>query len=325
MTSALRALLLLVAGALVGAALALGIAGREAANGEEGGDESIVAPSRLAVADGETRVVLDSAEIRRIDLGVAQLQRTSRTRERRLPAEVVAEPERTAALRAPMSGRLAGIEGRSWPKLGDSVAAGAELGQVSDARPLAASLSGVVTRVGARPGDLVEAGQVLLEIADRSHPVVRVVWLEGAGPVRRRLALEPGGGSRRIEAALVGPAAEADPITRRPTYLYRAAHRWSAAVPGTRVDALVPEGPALAGVLMPDAAVIQWEGLAWAYVLREPGSFARLRVATDRPTTGGWVVGHPWLPGDSVVVRGAQELLSEEFRARVTVGEESGE
>jgi hypothetical protein len=30
-------------------------------------------------------------------------------------------------------------------------------------------------------------------------------------------------------------------------------------------------------------------------------------------------------PGDTVVVTGAQELLSEEFRARVTVGDESGE
>jgi hypothetical protein len=37
------------------------------------------------------------------------------------------------------------------------------------------------------------------------------------------------------------------------------------------------------------------------------------------------VVGPPLAAGERVVVTGVQELLSEEFRARVTVGEESGE
>jgi hypothetical protein len=48
-------------------------------------------------------------------------------------------------------------------------------------------------------------------------------------------------------------------------------------------------------------------------------------VPTDHPAPGGWVAGAPLAPGDTVVVTGVQELLSEEFRARVTVGEESGE
>jgi hypothetical protein len=70
---------------------------------------------------------------------------------------------------------------------------------------------------------------------------------------------------------------------------------------------------------------VQWEGLAWAYVRRGPGEYARTRVPTDQPAQGGWVAGPPLAVGDSVVVTGVQELLSEEFRARVTVGEESGE
>jgi hypothetical protein len=76
---------------------------------------------------------------------------------------------------------------------------------------------------------------------------------------------------------------------------------------------------------VPDAAVVQWEGLAWAYLRRSPGEYARVRVSTDQPAAGGWLTGPPLVPGDSVVVTGVQELLSEEFRARVTVGEESGE
>jgi hypothetical protein len=50
-----------------------------------------------------------------------------------------------------------------------------------------------------------------------------------------------------------------------------------------------------------------------------------VRVPTDRPAPGGWIAGPPLAAGDTVVVTGVQELLSEEFRARVTVGEESGE
>jgi hypothetical protein len=71
--------------------------------------------------------------------------------------------------------------------------------------------------------------------------------------------------------------------------------------------------------------VVQWEGLAWAYRARPEGRFERVRVATDHPVPGGWVVAGPLSAGDTVVVRGAEELLSEEFRARVTVGDESGE
>ena len=82
---------------------------------------------------------------------------------------------------------------------------------------------------------------------------------------------------------------------------------------------------AVRGAFVPDAAVVQWEGLAWAYRARGADRFERVRVVTDHPSDGGWVVDGPLAAGDSVVVRGAQELLSEEFRARVTVGDESGE
>jgi hypothetical protein len=185
-----------------------------------------------------------------------------------------------------------------------------------------------VTRVGAQPGSLVEAGQTLLEVADYSRPLVRVAWLEraGAAPVRR-LSLSSGEGAPRVDARLVGPAPEADPVTRRPAYLYRASHAWPGATPGTPVEAIVPGqgGSASEGVLVPDPAVVQWEGLAWAYRQRAPGRFERARVTTSRPAPGGWIAGPPFAPGDSVVVRGAEELLSEEFRARVTVGDESGE
>ena len=288
-------------------------------------EDPIVAPSRVVSGEGEARVVLDTAEIRRIGLTTAVLAGAAAEAGRRLTGQVVPEPERTVTLRAPVSGRLTAAENGRWPTLGQPLAAGVTIGRVSDAQPLTVPIAGVVTNVGARPGEIVEAGQVLLELADNTRPVVRIAWPDDAGRARNRLILLPAGGEARIEAVLIGPAAEADPLTRLPAYLYRARHRWSGAVPGTPVPAMVPEGGKTEGALVPDRSVVQWEGLAWAYVQRGSGAYARVRVPTDRPAPGGWVAGPPLAAGDTVVVTGVQELLSEEFRARVTVGEESGE
>lgn len=289
----------------------------------------VVAPSRVREEGNGAVVALDSAERRRVDLRLAPLGRAAEAARERLPGEVLVESERTTVLRAPVAGRLRAGQGARWPGLGDHVRAGVALAQVSDARPLALPIAGVVTRVGAQPGALVEAGQVLLEVADYSRPLVRVIWLERAGGrPPARLTLESDGAAV-AGAHLIGPAAEADPVTRRPQYLYRADRSWPGGTPGTPVIALVPRSPPDTSspelALVPDSAVLQWEGLAWAYVQRAPGRYQRVRVATDRPVPRGWLAGPPLAVGDTVVVRGAEELLSEEFRARVTVGDESGE
>jgi biotin carboxyl carrier protein len=316
------ALIVLAASAALAVIAALLFRREQAEGPEEAGREApIVAPSRVQEDEGEARVVLDSAEVARVGIVVAPLGPAERGADTRVPGEVVEEPERTAVIRAPVAGRLTADAAR-WPALGARVAAGAELGQVSDARRLVAPLGGVVTRVGARPGEIVAEGQTLLELADRSRPVVRLTWPTAEGPPGR-VRLVPG--SRSVEADLIGPAQAADPLTRQAVYLYRARGAWPGAVPGTLVDAVVPEGKATGGVLVPDGAVVQWDGLAWVYLQRAPGRYARVRVPTDRPGRGGWIAGAPLASGDPVVVTGAQELLSEEFRARVTVGDESGE
>ncbi|HKU63151.1 MAG TPA: HlyD family efflux transporter periplasmic adaptor subunit [Gemmatimonadales bacterium] len=290
---------------------------------EESREAPVVAPTRVVEQQGEARVVLDSAELARVGIRLAPLARTDRTDELRAAGEVIAEPERTTVIRAPVTGRLTVRESDRWPELGGQVAPGAALGQVSDARPLVAPMGGVVTQVGARPGEIVTEGQTLLELADRSRPVVRLTWPGAGAPPRAvRLATDS---SSRVQADLIGPAPEADPVTRQAVYLYRARHAWPGAVPGTLVDADIPQGRATTGVLVPDRAVVQWDGLAWVYLQRAPGRYVRVRVPTDHPTPRGWIAGPPLAPGDTVVVTGAEELLSEEFRARVTVGDESGE
>lgn len=329
MTGTLRrgAAILLAIAAAAGLVTLYRIHQRDVAR-EAASEQPVVAPTRLVNEDGLAVVTVDSAEARRIGLELAELSAASSARELRAPGEVVPETERTATLRAPLSGRLTVPAGAHWPALGTRVAAGVPIARVSDARPLSLPIGGIVTSVDAQPGALVAAGQALLQVTDNSRPLVRVPWPEPAGAVpARTLWLVAGEASAWVRAHLVGPALQADPATRRPVYLYRAERGWPGATPGTPVDALVAGGATASddGMLVPDGAVVQWEGLVWAYRRRAPGRFERTRVITDRPTSGGWIAGAPFAPGDSVVVRGAQELLSEEFRARVTVGDESGE
>jgi hypothetical protein len=72
-------------------------------------------------------------------------------------------------------------------------------------------------------------------------------------------------------------------------------------------------------------AVVQWESLAWVFVEHGRGQFVRTRIPTAHPVPGGWLVPADVAAGSRVVVGGAEALLSEEFRARITVGEEVGE
>lgn len=305
---------------------------RRAETAEEGNREApVVASSRMRAANGEAVVALDSDARQRLALALTGLSAATGAQDVRLPGEVIDEPERTTVVRAPVAGRLSATTRGSWPTFGERVQAGRELGQVSDARPLVLSRSGTVTRLGAHPGEIVEAGQVLLEVTDYSEPLARITWSdEGPMPPPATVRLIPSttaaGVPAGVPARLLGPASEVDPVSRRPAFLYRAQRAWPGARPGAPLIAAVPTtGSALAGVRVPEAAVVQWQGLAWAYVQRGPGQFARVRVPTTSPGAGGWLVTGNLASGDSVVVRGAQELLSEEFRARVSVGEETGE
>ena len=331
-TTVRRALTGLIALAIAIALVVLYRGHRSEGAQEAARDAPVVAPSRLSGESDAVVVSLKPDERKRIGVELAVLRSASRGAELQLAGDVVPETERAAVLRAPVAGRFTVPQGARWPTLGERVSPHVALAQVSDARPLALPIGGIVTRVGAQPGALVEAGQVLLEVADYSRPLVRVAWLDPSGSAPpARLRVGPTAASAGMTARLVGPAPDADPVTRRPAYLYRAERGWPGATPGTPVVAYAsspaPSGrdSAAKGALVPDVAVVQWQGLAWAYRTHGADRFERVRVVTDHPAPGGWIVRGPLAAGDTVVVRGAEELLSEEFRARVTVGDESGE
>ena len=288
--------------------------------------EAAAEPSHVTERDGETSVTLDSATVARIGLRIVAIHAASRREETELPALIVADPEATSFVRAGVAGRLAVPEGVGWPRFGSSIEAGAALGVIGDARPITAPRGGTVSRVMAQPGELVQPGQELLEVTAYDSPLVQVAWSADLPEPPARMSFSSAAGGPRVEAALIGPAAEADPVTRSPAWLYRVRGRWKGMRPGASVTAHLPDARGVrSGVLIPAGAVVQWDALAWAYQEKEPGRYVRVRVPTDLPVSGGWLVSGPLSPGDRVVITGAGQLLSEEFRARIVVGEEVGE
>lgn len=289
--------------------------------------EPVVAPSRVKAIHGEAMVVLESGDADRLGLRTMVLRSSTAAPLRRLTGELIPEPDRVTAVRAPIAGRLSAPKGSHWPGFGDRLRAGGEIAQVSDAKPLVLARSGVVTQVGAQPGEMVQAGQLLLEITDYDRPLARIAWPPDAPAPPAEAALSVGAsGARSVRGRLVGAAPSVDPVTRLPAYLYRAERSWAGARPGAVVIAAIPDRRVAGrGVVVPDRAVVQWEGLTWVFVARGAGRFRRVGVPTDRPVAGGFLAGAGLTAGDTVVVEGAEQLLSEEFRARVTVGDEPGE
>lgn len=303
-------------------------AARDVREREEAREEPVVAPSRVAEGDDGIVVRLDTAEVRAMGIHVQVVAPARDGSPVRLNAQVVADSARIAIVRAPFAGRLDAVPGVAWPELGARIEAGTALAQIADGKPVATPRGGIVTMVGARPGEMVQAGQALLAISDVSQPLLRVAWGEGAPlrPPRSARVRDLEGRHAPVVARLVGQAPEVDQLTQRPAWYYRMERRWPGVAVGLPLLVEVPGRPADgSAIAVPASATVQWEGLVWAYVERTPGEFSRVRVPTGAPLPGGWAVSRGFEAGDRVVTRGAEQLLSEEFRARVTVGEEVGE
>ncbi len=293
-----------------------------------GNDESGVAgqpASKIAAVGAERAIVLDSATVARIGLRTVALERSGRAPELELPSEVVEDPGAGTSVRSGVNGRLTEAGGRAWPRVGESVIAGETIAQVGDARPIVAPRGGTVVALLAQPGELVQAGQELMRLTDFSAALARVSFESAEAHPPASLEFSLGAGAQRWSGRFQGPAPQADPLTRMPAWLYRLSGT-AGLRPGVALVAYRPDARAAAGgVLVPGDAVVQWDALAWAFVERAPGTYVRVRVPTDLAVPGGWLVQRGVRAGDRVVVAGAGQLLSEEFRARISVGQEVGE
>jgi hypothetical protein len=119
-----------------------------------------------------------------------------------------------------------------------------------------------------------------------------------------------------VSARRLSASPQGDPAVQGNPYLYAAG---SALPVGTRTTARVPLGEkSTPGLLIPASAVVWYGGQPWVYVRTAADRFTRRYVPSVLAVDRGIIVTSGFRAGDSVVIRGAQLLLSEELRPQGT-------
>lgn len=129
-------------------------------------------------------------------------------------------------------------------------------------------------------------------------------------------------GGKVVAAKLISAASRTDPKIQGRSFFYLLPANGANLLPGMNVVAVLPTGEPESGVLVPASAVVWLQGKAWVYAEVRPDKFARREISTGQPVDAGWVQPQGFSKGEPFVVRGPQVLLSEEFRAQISVGDE---
>ncbi|HVH05575.1 MAG TPA: hypothetical protein VNE71_06215 [Myxococcota bacterium] len=108
----------------------------------------------------------------------------------------------------------------------------------------------------------------------------------------------------------LGAAPAADPLTRGRAYLLVIER--DAPPAGSPLAARVESQP-VAGVAVPDSAIVWFDGGPSVFVATDHGFERRTIVRVAALPGGGWLVEHGVDPGEPIVVAGAQQLLSSQI------------
>lgn len=118
-----------------------------------------------------------------------------------------------------------------------------------------------------------------------------------------------------IRADYVSQSIQTDISNIGKTYFYSAPADFLRV--GMRVNVVPAQASSsMKGVTVPNQAIAWHGGMAWIYVKTKPDTFLRKPVASDIELDNGWF-DNSLTPGTEVVIRGAQLLLSEEFKFQI--------
>lgn len=159
-------------------------------------------------------------------------------------------------------------------------------------------------------------------VAAQQDVLVQVTLLGSylASPPQAIRLQSPRGGF--VEAVLVSPSPRTDPRFQGESFFYFAHALKSGLVSGMNLSVYLPVGSVEEGYLVPETAVVWWQGKAWVYLQEDKGRYVKQELPTASPVNDGWFVSKHFAADKSVVVTGAQLLLSEELRPHSTAGAE---
>ena len=173
---------------------------------------------------------------------------------------------------------------------------------------------------------LVERSATVARLIERQDFLVQVTLPPGV-PVPKSVtaaAIEAPGktpGDRRAAITLVSPATRTDARIQGLSFFYLVGAE-SGVLPGMNVLAFLSSGASVDGIAIPADALVWWQDRPWVYRRTEPETFVRTEIATGQPTAVGGYIDRTLGKDAEIVTRGAQLLLSEEFRAQIQVGDD---
>ena len=127
----------------------------------------------------------------------------------------------------------------------------------------------------------------------------------------QEIGIQPPGGNP-LPARFVTRALSTDPRIQGEGFIYLGPSNGTRLVPGMSIEARLPAGPGMKGVFVPPSAVVRRNGQAWAYVQESETRFVRRPVPMEYPLKDGYLAAGGFTPGELIVVKGAQMLLSME-------------
>ncbi|HEV2423852.1 MAG TPA: multidrug transporter [Terriglobia bacterium] len=305
-------------------------------------EEAVKMPSRVSVTNGQTSISLDAATRQRMGVEVARVRTVDSTRQEPAAATVLAtgslvtlrnsyvaagaqlqKAQAQLAVSNSEYERLQALynENQNVSQKALEAARGAvQIDRASvDAaqKTLSTAASAAQQSWGGAVAGWVAGGSPLLaSVLDQQSVLVQLTLPLGGSlqPPRRILLSTPGGST--ATADYVSPFPQVDPRIQGVSELY-VARAYPALEPAMNLLAHLPVGRRLHGVLIPQSAVVWWRGAAWVYQRVSDGHFVREAAPTDMPLSGGYFAGRNFTPETRLVVRGAQFLLSEEFRSQI--------
>ena len=168
---------------------------------------------------------------------------------------------------------------------------------------------------------LVEGSPKITRLIERQDYLLQITLPPGvvlkAAPEKAFIEVGKGG---RAAITFVSPATRIDSKIQGVSFLYTVAAE-SGVLPGMNVLAFLPSGTSLEGTTVPASSIVWLQGRAWVYRRAGQDKFIRVRIATDQPARGGGYIVKDMPKDAEIVTRGAQLLLSEEFRSQIQVEE----
>ena len=309
---------------------------------EEEKEEVIKTPSRVSIQNGQTVITLDPETQSRVGIAVAPPETVTAREQVTAPAVVLSVQELVSVRGNYVDGLIRLEKARANLEVAqqefdrlkalyqdDQNASQKALQSAqgalrTDEAETKAAQQGLALQAAAlrqRWGDVIAKWVVddpvrLDRVFDQREFLVQVtIPLDAVSDAPETISLEIPG-SHRTQAKLISAFPRVDPRIQGMSLLY-VAHNHLGLAPGLNVVARLPVGRLMHGVLVPQQAVVWWQGNAWVYQQTVLGHFVRRLLPAHTVLPTGLFVSRGFSRGDQIVVRGAQILLSEEFRSQI--------